>query len=77
MAITIKSNGSKRLEKIVERAHKICNNILLFEAIELAEDEVRLFLNCNQVLDKKIQDEYLLLVRLYEEKTSNRRTRRN
>ena len=73
MAATIKSSGSSPLEKIVARAHKICNQILLFEAIGMEEDEVRLFLDCNHVSDQQTQDEYLHLVRLYEEKTSDRR----
>ena len=76
MAATIKSSGSKPLEKIVERAHTICDMILLFEAMEMEEEEVRLFLNCNQVSDQKTQDEYLDLVRLYEKKTTSRKFQR-
>jgi len=59
------------LEEVVAKAHQICNQLLLFEAIEMEEDEVRLFLDCNHVSDDAVQNAYLELVREYNEKTSS------
>jgi hypothetical protein len=58
------------LEDVVTKAHNICNQIMLFEAIEMEEDEVRLFLDCNHVSDSEKQNAYLYLVREYNELTS-------
>jgi hypothetical protein len=66
----IKINEFDILEEIVAKAHRICNQLFLFEAIEMEEDEVRLFLDCNHVSDNKVQNAYLELVREYDEKTS-------
>ena len=65
----IKDNDFDMLEEVVAKAHKICSRILLFEAIEMEEDEVRLFLDCNQISDHEVQDRYLGFVRQYAEKT--------
>lgn len=62
------------LDEVVAEAHKICNRILLFEAIEMREDEVRLFLDCNQVTDHQMQERYIGLVRQYAENTGSRKT---
>ena len=67
-----KNNDSDMLEKIVADAHNICNQIMLCEAVEMEEDEVRLFLNCNHVDDDAVQDRYLELVRRYDEMTNSR-----
>jgi hypothetical protein len=66
----IKINDFDILEEIVAKAHRICNQLFLFEAIEMEEDEVRFFLGCNHVSDNKVQNAYLELVREYNEKTS-------
>ena len=47
----IKDNDYDVLEEIVAKAHQICNRMLLFEAVEMEEDKVRLFLACNNVSD--------------------------
>ena len=69
MEIMTKDSDFDVLEEVVAKAHKICNRILLFEAIEMEEDEVRLFLDCNQISDHEVQDRYLGFVRQYAEKT--------
>lgn len=73
--IMTKDSDFNVLEEVVAKAHKICNRILLFEAIEMEEDEVRLFLDCNQVSDHQVQQRYLDLVRQYSEKTGSRNFR--
>jgi hypothetical protein len=72
--IMTNDNDFDVLEEVVAKAHKICNRILLFEAIEMEEDELRLFLDCNQVSDHVVQDRYLGFVRQYAEKTSSRKS---
>jgi hypothetical protein len=67
-----KDNDCDVLDEVVAKAHEICNRILLFEAIEMEENEVRLFLNCNQVSDHQLQERYLGLVRQYAEETGRR-----
>ena len=67
----IKNSDYDVLEEVVAKAHQICNQLLLFEAIEMEEDEVRLFLDCNHVSDDAVQNAYLELVREYNEKTSS------
>jgi DNA repair photolyase len=67
-----KDNDFDGLEKIVAKAHAICNKMLLFEAIEMEEDEVRLFLACNHVADPQLQERYLEFVRQYAEETGGR-----
>jgi hypothetical protein len=66
----IENSDSDMLEEVVIKAHNICNQIMLFEAIEMEEEEVRLFLDCNHVSDNERQDAYLNLVREYNELTS-------
>jgi hypothetical protein len=66
-----KDNDFDELEEIVAKAHEICNKILLFEAIDMEAEDVRLFLDCNRVCDHAVQDRYLGLVRKYSEKTSS------
>ena len=71
--IMIKDNDFDMLEEVVAKAHKICSRILLFEAIEMEEDEVRLFLDRNHVSDNEVQNAYLELVREYGDITSGTR----
>jgi hypothetical protein len=71
--IMTKNNDYDVLEEIVSKAHQICNRMLLFEAIEMEEDKLRLFLECNNVSDHDAQNTYLGLVREYEEKTTSTR----
>jgi hypothetical protein len=67
---TIKNNDCDILDEVVDKAHKICSLLLLFEAVDMEEDEVRLFLDCNHVSDYQMQNAYLDLVREYDVKTS-------
>ena len=67
----IANNDFDLLEEVVAKAHRICDRILLCEAVEMKEDEVRLFLSCNRVCDNEAQDAYLDLVRKYDSITSN------
>jgi len=64
------NNDYDILDEVVAKAHDICNQIMLFEAVDMEEDEVRLFLDCNNVSDSKRQEAYLDLVREYDEHTS-------
>jgi hypothetical protein len=72
--IMTEDNDFDILEEVVAEAHKICNHMLLFEAIEMEEDEVRLFLACNAVTDHQMQERYICLVRLYAENTVSRKS---
>jgi hypothetical protein len=72
--IMTEDNGFDILEEVVAEAHKICNQILLFEAMDMEEDEVRLFLDCNAVTDHQMQERYIRLVRLYAENTVSRKS---
>ena len=54
------------LDNLIQKALKICSKMFLSEAVELDEDEVRLFLYCNRVTNHKLQDEYLEIVREYD-----------
>jgi hypothetical protein len=57
------------LEIVVERAHKICNKMLLFEAVSLDEDEIRLLLDTHHITDENAQETYLHLVEEYDRQT--------
>jgi hypothetical protein len=74
MAAMTENNSFDQLENVISDAHDICDRILLFEALEMNEDEVRLFLYRNHVSDQKIQDMYLGFVRQYDRMTSSRKT---
>ncbi len=63
------NNDFDPLEDVVAKAHDICNELLLFEAIEMEESEVRLVLEKNSILDPNIQERYLTLVRTYDKST--------
>jgi hypothetical protein len=65
----ITNNGSDDLENVVAKAHDICNRILLFEAVEMDEWEVRLVLESNDISDPALQDRYLRLVKEYDRNT--------
>ena len=54
------------LANIREKAHTICSKIVLCEAIEMDENEIRFFLACNHVSNCKVQDAYLRFVREYD-----------
>ena len=57
------------LEVIVDKAHEICNELLLFAAISMKDDEIRRFLNSHQITKKHHQEIYLYLVREYDRHT--------
>jgi hypothetical protein len=57
------------IEVVVDRAHGICNQMLLFEAISMDEDEIRLVLGTHHLTDETIQNTYLQLVREYDRQT--------
>jgi hypothetical protein len=73
--IMTKNSDYNVLEEVVAKAHQICSQLLLFEAIEMEEEEVRLFLDCNRVSNSKMQNAYLELVREYDKKTSSTKVR--
>lgn len=63
------NNDYDILEDVVARAHDICDRLLLFEAIDMDEWEVRLVLENNNVCDPALQERYLGLVGEYEKNT--------
>jgi len=69
MQVKIDSLTVDPLEVVVDRAHGICNEMLLFEAIPMDEDEIRLVLDTNHLTDEAIQNTYLQLVREYDRQT--------
>jgi hypothetical protein len=72
LEIMTKSNDFDELEEIVAKAHEICNTILLFEAVEMEEEKVRMFLDYHLISNLEVQDRYLELVEKYAENTSRR-----
>jgi hypothetical protein len=42
------------LEVVVEKAHGICNDMFLFKAVLMEEDEIRLFLDIHDITDEDI-----------------------
>jgi hypothetical protein len=70
------SSITDELGSVVEKARKICNRIMLFEAVQMEESEVRLFLDCNHVSNNTIQNDYLELVRKYGRVTNCRQSRK-
>ena len=53
------------IEAIADKAYEICNKMLLFEALFLREDEIRLFLEAHNISDTEMQNRYLHLVDKY------------
>jgi hypothetical protein len=64
----ITSNCYNTSKNVVGTAHDICNGLLLFDAVNMEEWEVRLVLESNNVVDMAVQDRYLDLVKEYEKK---------
>jgi hypothetical protein len=44
------------LEVVVDKAHGICNDMFLFKAVLMEEDEIRLFLDIHNITDEDIQE---------------------
>ena len=63
------NNDFEALEDVVAEAHDICNQLLLFEAIEMEESELREILEQNNVHDPAVQDRYFRLVKEYDRTT--------
>jgi hypothetical protein len=76
LEIMIKNKDFDVLEQVVAEAHEICSQIMLFEAIEMEESEVRFFLDCHHISDHYTQNAYLELVRQYDEETSSRKSKK-
>ena len=74
MAIITENIDSDGLERVVDKAHDIFNEILLFEAVDMGEDQVRVLLDRNHVSDHEMQEAYLELIREYDAKTSRKKT---
>ncbi len=70
MVTTTMDSDFDILDDVVSKAHDICNELLLFEAISLDEREVRLVLEKNNVHDPVLQQRYLALVKEYDKTTS-------
>jgi len=62
----ITNNDTKFLEDIVGQAHAIYNGLLLFEAVEMDEWEVRFVLESNNISDPELQNKYLSLVKQFD-----------
>lgn len=58
------------IEIIVDQAHQIFNKILLFQAISMAEEDIRDLLQNNDISDSTTQNIYLNLVEEYDRQTS-------
>ena len=74
MAIITENIDSDGLERVVDKAHDIFNEILLFEAVDMGDDQVRVLLDRNHVSDHEMQEAYLELIREYDAKTSRKKT---
>jgi hypothetical protein len=75
MAIITENTDCDGLERVVVKAHDICNEILLFKAVDMGEDQVRVLLDRNHVSDHdEMQEAYLELIREYDAKTSGKKT---
>jgi hypothetical protein len=72
METMTENNDCDSIETIVNEAHEICDVLLLFEASYMEENEIRLFLEGNNVTDREIQDNYIELVRTYDRETGGR-----
>jgi len=69
MKIWFKNINMDSLEMVVDRAHGICDKILLFEAISIDEEEIRFFLDTHHLTDEAIQNTYIHLVKEYDRQT--------
>ena len=65
------NNGFDALEELVDRAHGICDGLLLFEAVEMEASEVISVLEQNHVFDPVLQERYLGIVKEYDQNTGN------
>jgi len=72
MGTMTENNDCDSIETLVNQAHQICSELLLFEASYMKENEIRLILECNKITDRKIQDTYIKLVRTYDRETGGR-----
>jgi hypothetical protein len=69
MGTRIDNISVDQLEEIVDNAHEICDEMLLFAAISMREDEIRSFLTSHKITDNTVQNRYLLLVEKYDKAT--------
>jgi hypothetical protein len=69
MGAGINLGNMDSIEVIVDKAHEICSELLLFAAISMKDDEIRHFLNSHQITRKYRQKIYLYLVKEYDRQT--------
>ncbi len=72
MKTRIHNIGFDPIEVLVDQAHTICSEILLFEAVTMKEDEIRLILDSQNISDEHIQETYLNIVEEYDRQTGGR-----
>ena len=65
----INEQTSDSLEIIIDEAHIICDQILLFETLTMEEDTIRHLLTYHHVSDLETQRKYLDLVERYNQAT--------
>ncbi len=53
------------LEAAISGAHKICNKRLVFETVDMAENDVLVFLINNSITSKVLQSRYLKCLEIY------------
>ncbi len=53
------------LEAAISGAHKICNERLVFETVDMDENDVLVFLSNNSITSKVLQGRYLKYLEIY------------
>ena len=56
---------NRALDMAIQGAHSISKKLFLYEAARMSEDDIRVFLSENKVLDKELQDKYIDFVYMY------------
>ncbi len=55
------------LEAAISGAHEICNEKLVFETVEMDDEDVRLFLIQNQITSNNLHGRYLNYLEMYKD----------
>ncbi len=55
-----------QMEAAISGAHEICNEKLVFETVEMDEEDIRLFLIQNQITSKNLHGRYLNYLEMYK-----------
>ncbi len=58
--------GEHLLDFAISAAHEICSEKLLFETVEMEDEEIRLFLESNQVTSSSLQGRYFDCLKMYK-----------